>query len=153
MAQRGLEPIEAPTRPRRRWWITAGAAVLAVLVATGVLRQCTEDVVERETIGTFFDVPRTLPERPPGTLIRTRRLLGAPNGSVAWRVLYHSTDRSGRDIAVSGIVVGPPAGRHHGGTEGVDAQLLVAVLVEEVVRDRAARRDDRGNMIPSSTSE
>jgi pimeloyl-ACP methyl ester carboxylesterase len=50
----------------------------------------------------------------PGALIRSERLLGAPVGAHAWRILYHSRDLRGRDIAVSGVVVVPdwpaPAG-------------------------------------------
>jgi pimeloyl-ACP methyl ester carboxylesterase len=40
-------------------------------------------------------------------LIRRERLLGAPNGAIAWRVLYHSRDVHGADIAVSGVVIAP----------------------------------------------
>jgi pimeloyl-ACP methyl ester carboxylesterase len=127
------------------------AVVLAVLVATGILRRCTEDVVEHVTIGHFYDVPTPLPARPPGSLIRSERLLGAPDGSVAWRVLYHSTDRAGRDIAVSGIVVAPDgpapkdgrpivswahpttgAARNCAPSAGLDPFLLVAGLHELV---------------------
>ncbi len=123
--------------------------VLAVLVATGILRQCTEDVVEHAAIGHFYDVPEPLPAHPPGTLIRSQRLLGAPNGSVAWRVLYHSTDVDGHDIAVSGIVVAPDGPAPRGGrpivswahpttgaarrcapSAGLDPFLLVAGLHE-----------------------
>ena len=88
--------------------------MLGVLAVTGIARQCSEDVVEHETIGHFYALPDPLLARPPGTLIRSERLLGAPNGAIAWRVLYHSRDLNGRDIGVSGIVVAPdrpaPAG-------------------------------------------
>jgi pimeloyl-ACP methyl ester carboxylesterase len=109
---------EAPSsgsRPRRHHRLAVFAAVvLAVLAMTGVVRQCSEDVVEHATIGTFYELPDPLPTRSPGTLIRSERLLGAPDGAVAWRVLYHSTDLEGHDIGVSGIVMAPdrqaPAG-------------------------------------------
>ena len=102
-------------RPRRRRTLTILAAVvLAVLAATGIVRQCSEDVVEHATIGHFYALPDPLPARPPGTLIRSERLLGAPDGAIAWRVIYHSRDLDGRDIGVSGIVIAPdrpaPAG-------------------------------------------
>lgn len=64
-------------------------------------------ILDHERIGHFYDVPDPLPPAAPGTLIRTQRLLGAPAGTDAWRVLYHSTDLRGNDIAVSGIVVAP----------------------------------------------
>ncbi|MFN8025015.1 MAG: lipase family protein [Acidimicrobiia bacterium] len=71
-------------------------------------------MVEHATIGTFYELPDPLPAKSPGTLIRSERLLGAPDGAVAWRVLYHSTDLEGHDIGVSGIVMAPdrpaPAG-------------------------------------------
>lgn len=95
---------------RRRW--TTGVVALglcaAALVGCGEQeRQAVEDVAEREAIGSFFDVPDPLPPGEPGTLIRSRRLLGAPTGARAWRVLYRSTDRAGKAIAVSGVVVAP----------------------------------------------
>jgi alpha-beta hydrolase superfamily lysophospholipase len=147
-----VEDVRAPAAPpRRRRWITVAAVVLALLVATGILRQCTEDVVEHAAIGHFYDVPAPLRARPPGTLIRTKRLLGAPNGSVAWRVLYHSTDLDGHDIAVSGIVIVPDGPAPRGGRpivswahpttgaarrcappRGLDPFLLVAGLHELV---------------------
>ncbi|MGZ6976378.1 MAG: alpha/beta hydrolase family protein [Acidimicrobiia bacterium] len=152
MPRSGIEiDPRRPQSSRRRRWLTVAAAVLAVLVATGTLRQCTEDVVEHATIGHFYDVPTPLPARPPGTLIRSERLLGAPNGSVAWRVLYHSTDLRGHDIAVSGIVVAPDGPALRGGrpivswahpttgsargcapSAGLDPFLLVAGLHELV---------------------
>ena len=109
------EALSAGARLRRHHRLAVFAAVvLAVLVATGILRQCSEDVVEHATIGTFYELPDPLPARAPGTLIRSERLLGAPDGAIAWRVLYHSTDLEGHDTGVSGIVMAPdrppPAG-------------------------------------------
>jgi pimeloyl-ACP methyl ester carboxylesterase len=103
------------SRQRHRRWIFVAAFVLAVLAATGVVRQCTDDVVEHATIGHFYDVPTSFPARPPGTLIRSERVLGAPDGSVAWRVLYHSRDLHDRDIVVSGLVVAPDGPAPRGG--------------------------------------
>ena len=56
---------------------------------------------------TFNSIPQPLPPGPPGSLIRQERLLGAPDGAIAWRVLYRSTDVHGATIGVSGIVVAP----------------------------------------------
>jgi alpha-beta hydrolase superfamily lysophospholipase len=127
------------------------AVALALLVGTGILRRCTEDVVDHATIGDFYDVPTLLPAHPPGSLIRSERLVGAPNGSIAWRVLYHSTDLDNRDIAVSGLVVAPDGPAPSGGrpivswahpttgaarrcapSAGLDPFLLVAGLHELV---------------------
>ena len=63
----------------------------------------------------FYVVPHPLPRERPGSLIRVRRLYGAPNGAIAWRVLYHSRDANGDDIAVSGVVVAPRAPGPRGG--------------------------------------
>ena len=64
-----------------------------------------------------YTVPAPLPSAAPGTLISKRdapaqaRLVGAAH---AWQVLYHSTNLSGHDIVVSGLVLvpkgTPPAG-------------------------------------------
>jgi len=64
-----------------------------------------------------YVVPSGLPAAPPGTLVAVgdapaqAHLLAAGR---AWRVLYHSTNVSGRDIVVSGLVLvpegQPPAG-------------------------------------------
>jgi pimeloyl-ACP methyl ester carboxylesterase len=102
-------------RPRVRWWITVAAAVLAVLAVTGIVRTAISDVAEHETLGSFNVLPSPLPPGPPGSIIRSERLLGAPDGAVAWRVLYHSTDLEGRDIGVSGVVVAPSRWAPSGG--------------------------------------
>lgn len=138
-----------PPRRRHRLLVGVSATILAILAATGVIRQCSEDVVEHETIGTFNHLPEPLPAGAPGELIRSERLLGAPDGSIAWRVLYHSTDLNGTPIGVSGIVVAPTAPPPPGGwpivswahpttgaygvcapSEGIDPFLLVAGLHE-----------------------
>ena len=100
-----------------------GVRIIVTLVAAAIVfgacatdaRRAEEDVVEHETEGTFYDVPRPLPPGPPGRIIKVRRLLGAPNGATAWRVMYHSRDVTGADIAVSGIVVGPNGPGPRGG--------------------------------------
>jgi Secretory lipase len=61
----------------------------------------------------FYRPPEPLPVRPPGTPIRSEPV-PAPAGARGWRILYHSRDASGRDIAVSASVfvpAGPAAGR------------------------------------------
>jgi alpha-beta hydrolase superfamily lysophospholipase len=87
---------------------------LAVVVVIGFAaggcaapRRGAEDVLEHRTEGTFVSLPSPLPAAEPGTLIRSERLLGAPDGAEAWRILYHSTDLNGVDIGVSGTVVVP----------------------------------------------
>lgn len=54
----------------------------------------------------FYVPPEPLPAGRPGDLIR-REPIDAPSGVRAWRVLYHSTDSQGSDIAVSGLIAAP----------------------------------------------
>lgn len=62
----------------------------------------------------FYQPPEPLPREPPGTLIRSGRA-GAAGGVTSWRILYHSRDRGGADIAVSGAVIVPPGPTPSGG--------------------------------------
>ncbi len=84
-------------------------AVLAALVAINVSRRYLEGGHERATDAAFYVAPDPLPTEKPGTVIRYERIPSAPFGSIAWRVLYHSRDFAGNDIAVSGIVIAPAA--------------------------------------------
>jgi pimeloyl-ACP methyl ester carboxylesterase len=99
--------------------LAVGTLIVVALVATGctttTARRAGESVIEHATDDTFYVVPNPLPPAAPGTLIRSERLLGAPNGAIAWRVLYHSRDVFGHDIAVSGVVVAPNRDAPHNG--------------------------------------
>ena len=55
----------------------------------------------------FYVPPTPLVPAAPGTVVRAEVLDSAPDGAVAWRVLYHSTDLNGVDTVVSGVVVAP----------------------------------------------
>jgi pimeloyl-ACP methyl ester carboxylesterase len=99
-----------------------------------------------------YVVPTGLPGAAPGTLISERdapaqaRLLGAQR---AWQVLYHSTNLSGHDIVVSGLVLvpkgQPPAGgwplaawAH--GTSGLADQCAPSIA-EDLGNDSSAVRE------------
>ncbi len=96
--------------PWRRLTAAATFVALALLAAS-----CTvEDewrvgglAADRAERAEFYVVPKDLGLGEPGELIRSQRLLGAPRGSTAWRVMYHSTDARGDDVVVSGLVVAP----------------------------------------------
>ncbi len=91
-------------------------ALVAVLVGSCTpARRLTDDEIASRTEGAFYTLPKPLPAGAPGTLIRRKRLLGAPNGSVAWRILYRSTDTTGAPIGVSGVVVVPTRPAPKGG--------------------------------------
>ena len=56
--------------------------------------------------GDVYAVPDPLPPAAPGTPIWAERVV-APEGAIAWRILYHSRSIRDEDIAVSGLVVAP----------------------------------------------
>jgi alpha-beta hydrolase superfamily lysophospholipase len=62
----------------------------------------------------FYDVPASVPARPPGTVFRASERQASP-GTRFWVVLYHSRSRTGRDVIVSGVVVVPTRRAPHGG--------------------------------------
>jgi pimeloyl-ACP methyl ester carboxylesterase len=96
--------------------------VLVAMVAVLSLSGCSQDTdrrlvdgyVEEMTEQPFYTLPSPLPAGAPGGIVRTEELASAPAGTVAWRVLYHSTDVVGTAIVVSGVIVAPdtpaPAG-------------------------------------------
>ena len=99
----------------------AHLAILATAVAvvlSGCLwnleRRLEEGIIEHEFDGPFYELPADLPAGEPGALIRTEPILSAPANTSAWRVIYHSRDLAGNDIAVSAVVIEPdgpaPAG-------------------------------------------
>ena len=104
-------------------------AVTVALVLVAALGACSDDEDTSSTGSTepvattlppggdFYEIPDPLPAGPPGTIIRSEPITGAPDGAQAWLVLYTSTDVSGEPIATSGVIVAPadppapPAGR------------------------------------------
>jgi alpha-beta hydrolase superfamily lysophospholipase len=98
-------------------------AVALVLICALLLGGCTLTTVRRVTDGAgnvltngaFYSLPKHVPSAAPGTIFREQKLFGAPDGAVAWRVIYHSRDLDGRDILVSGIVVSPTTAPPAGG--------------------------------------
>lgn len=96
--------------PRRRTRAVAVAVALLVLVTVVVAdveRRLLAGELEQGGDRAFYTVPAPLAPGEPGQIIRRERILGAPVGSTAWRVVYHSRDQRGRDIPVSGVVVVP----------------------------------------------
>lgn len=55
----------------------------------------------------FYEPPNPLPDVPPGTVLRSEAISGAPAGVQAWRVLYMSRDNAGAPIAISGYYAEP----------------------------------------------
>jgi dienelactone hydrolase len=64
-------------------------------------------VGQNQPSDSFYQTPNPLPPAPPGTIISSEKMDGAPDGAQAYRVLYHSTGISGADVAESGVVIVP----------------------------------------------
>ena len=100
---------------RRGFVVTAAVVATLVLVVVTVAMLLLPAASPRRLVTgaleagdpAFYAVPTSTPAAPPGTVVRSEELLSVPDGSRAWRVLYHSTDPAGRDTVLSGIVVAP----------------------------------------------
>ena len=104
----------APQRSHRfrRWPYVLG--LVLVVIAGGVVAFVW--AVEPPAPGSFYDLPATAHIGAPGTILRTSAVTTDLPGADVSKILYASTDRTGRPIAVSGIVVvptgaAPPGGR------------------------------------------
>ncbi|MEV5754201.1 lipase family protein [Actinoallomurus sp. NPDC052308] len=92
----------------------AGAILLTGCSASGTDPDAGEASPHPRPAWAFYRPPLPLPRRAPGTLIRSEPV-AAPTGTRGWRILYHSRDTAGRDIAVSGAVFVPAGTRPPGG--------------------------------------
>ncbi|MGJ3192925.1 alpha/beta fold hydrolase [Paenarthrobacter sp. FR1] len=69
-----------------------------------------EGAAAEKAVAPFYIAPTPAPgPAAPGTIVRQEPVVGAPQGAIAWRVLYHSTDVDGADTLVSGLVIAPDA--------------------------------------------
>lgn len=68
-------------------------------------------------ITAFYDTPATLATTRPGALLRSEAAhdYSLPDGASAVRILYHSLDARGRDVATSAFVLLPPGSAPAGG--------------------------------------
>lgn len=83
------------------------AAIPLLLKLGDFAMRIEEGIVAEPEVRAFYAVPSPPPSGEPGAVIRSERVIGAPPGSEAWRVLYHSRDESGADTIVSGLIVAP----------------------------------------------
>jgi acetyl esterase/lipase len=100
--------LPGTTFTRRRIGALVGIGVVGA-VFTGLLndtRRVVDGVLEWPDTA-FYGLPDPIPDSAPGTIYRQEELGSAPTGTRAWRVLYHSRDRSDTNILVSGLVVVP----------------------------------------------
>ncbi len=96
--------------PGRRW-IALLAAVGLVLAgcAQSTDRRLEQGAIEEVAGLAFYAPPDPVPAGDPGDVVRTEQLASAPGGTLAWRVMYHSTDVMGTRILTSAVVVAPTA--------------------------------------------
>ncbi len=91
--------------------VVSGVFVLAVTAFAAFIA-----ISQPGAPGSFYAAPSPLPSEPLGTVIRSEPLYGAPEGAVAWKILYLSTSHTGEPTAVSATLVVPttppaPGGR------------------------------------------
>lgn len=88
------------------------AVVLALVMLAGVTscsleRRLGAGELDQRTEGAFYVAPTPTPEGDPGSLVRSEPIRSAPDGTKAWRIMYHSRDLRGADVLVTGVVVAP----------------------------------------------
>jgi len=99
----------------------AGALCAAALSVGALLSACSfeerivDGVEDALTDGPFYAVPTSFPAAEPGSVFRSEPIPEAPDGTKAWRVIYHSEDVDGGDVLVSGVVVSPDRKAPEGG--------------------------------------
>lgn len=85
------------------------AQVSAQALPKTVAEAVTLEQADRLPLTNFYATPRHLAATKPGALLRKEPFAGysLPKGATAVRILYHSLDASGRDVATSGVVLIP----------------------------------------------
>lgn len=92
--------------------IVALAAIIVLVLVNDVgplARRLIEGAAEEQGESSFYAHPAEFEAAAPGTLVRSEKLDSVPDGMRGWRILYHSTDFTGDDILVSGVVAAPDA--------------------------------------------
>jgi hypothetical protein len=97
--------------------VTLALSVTACSGSGSGSSQQSSGLARLRVVADHYVVPEPLPSGPRGHLLAAGRapadhLFGAARG---WRILYHSRDVKGRDIAVSGLVLVPPGPTPKGG--------------------------------------
>ena len=90
--------------------LSGGAApALAQQMPKSVAEALTLEQADRLPIGDFYSTPANLSAGKPGDLLRKESFAGytLPKGATAVRILYHSLDATGGDVATSGVVLIP----------------------------------------------
>lgn len=108
--------------PRSRWIAAlATAGLLLGGCAQSTDSRLEQGALEEATEQSFYALPDPIPAGGPGEVVRTEQLQSAPAGTIAWRVMYHSTDVTGASILTSAVVIAPTAPWPGGGPRPVVA--------------------------------
>ncbi|WP_417509712.1 alpha/beta hydrolase [Microbacterium sp.] len=85
------------------------AALPSLLKLGNFAERVEEGMIAEPEVQAFYTVPSPAPSGDPGDVVRVEKAVGAPSGAEAWRILYHSTDETGADALVSGMIITPTA--------------------------------------------
>lgn len=96
-----------------RRWIVIVAAVSAVAIVAGAYLIWQK--VKPPSVSAFYDAPSSVANDKPGQIVRTEKIDSQVSTARLWRILYTSSDISGKTIAVSGLVAAPTAAAPSGG--------------------------------------
>ena len=91
--------------------LAGGDAVLAQEMPKTVAEAVAMERADRLPIGDFYSTPANLSATKPGDLLRKEAFTGytLPKGATAVRIIYHSLDATGGDVATSDQSrLGPP---------------------------------------------
>lgn len=114
----GASALDTRTaRHRRLRRVLPFALILTLLLIAPVASQLVdfgvrvgEGAVLEPAVSSFYIAPTQAPSpAAPGTILKKERVAAAPDGAIAWRVVYHSTDVDGTDTLVSGLIIAPSA--------------------------------------------
>ncbi len=101
---------DAGGRPRRLSpyvrFLALTLAVVGCLVAAFEFR-LVGDAIERNNLAAFYAQPAGATDGSPGSIIRSEELVGVPFDARAWRIMYRTTDVTGKTVVSTGIVIAP----------------------------------------------
>jgi pimeloyl-ACP methyl ester carboxylesterase len=128
VADDDLPSVDGREKPKRRWrWLLIVAVVIVALVVAAVAGWATFVRSSRpDAPGAFYTPPSSLPDGPPGTIIRSEVIEGFQSGATAYRVLYKSTGYDSNPTAVSGVILVPD------GTPPADGRKVIAYTHDTV---------------------
>ncbi|MEJ5255291.1 MAG: lipase family protein [Acidimicrobiales bacterium] len=141
------------SRIDREYHLLQAIALLVVLAAiAGIAAFTLRGARERElqdALAPFYTPPDPLPPGPPGELIRWEPIDPAPAGALAWRILYHSEDLAGNDVAVSGMVFAPTGLAPEGGRPVVAWAHPTSGMADECAPSRQAAPGSELSWLPA----